>query len=74
MGWTSCKEKNGPDDSCLPCILTVSGKNGNVTYDRAVVGDDFTNFEGGKWYINGVLMPDVVVHAWMPFPDAYEGE
>ena len=70
--WISCKDTLPGEDE--PVILCVSGKEGNITYIRAVIADDGTCYENGRWYIGGLYCKNLVVHAWMPLPDAYEGE
>lgn len=72
--WISCKERlpeNNPDEELILC---VSGKDGSITYDRAVVCGKFTVFEDDRFYICGCYLENVTIHAWMPLPEPYEGE
>lgn len=51
-------------------IVCVSGKDGNITYEHAVLGGN-NFYDNGKWYIDGVYRENVKIHAWMRLPDAY---
>lgn len=72
--WIPCSVKAGPDDPDELCIVCVSGRDGNITYDHAVVADEFTTYEDNRWHVKGYYNDKLVVHAWMPLPEPYEGE
>lgn len=68
-GWIPTS--NPPKDEDAEYILCVSGKDGNITYENAVLlGPNY--YEDGKWYINGVLKDNVEVLAYMPSPEPYQ--
>ncbi len=50
-------------------VLCVSGKEGNVGYDYAIIADDDNCYENGKWYIKGIAHRQMAVHGWYKVPD-----
>lgn len=68
-GWIPAD--NPPTDEDMEYILCVSGRDGNITYENAVLlGPNY--YEDGKWYIDGVLKDNVEVLAYMPSPAPYQ--
>ncbi len=72
--WIPCSERL-PENNCEEeLILCISGKQRNVTFDRAVVCYN-CGYENDKFYLDGrYLEPGVTVHAWMPLPEPYKEE
>lgn len=48
-------------------IATVEGREGKVIYEHGIVANAW--YEDGNWYINGCLLENAKVTAWMPMPD-----
>ncbi len=65
--WYPETDKPVPEDGDT-FVLCVSGKDGNVTYDRAIIASDSNGYENGRWYINGVFKPLTVI-GWYIVPD-----
>lgn len=61
-----------PTDEDANYILCISGKIGNITYDRGIETNECYWENDRGWFIRGCSKPDdVTVHAWM-IPEPYQ--
>lgn len=61
-----------PTDEDAEYILCISGKIGNITYDRGIEMCECYWENDRGWFIHGYKKPeDVIVHAWM-IPEPYQ--
>lgn len=59
---------SNPPENCEDVIVCVSGRRGNILYDHAVEACD-CYYEDSVWYVCGVEVDNLTIHAWMPLPE-----
>jgi hypothetical protein len=52
--------------------LCVSGKRDGTTYHRAIILDDLTCYENGKFWPKGIGAENLIVHGYMIVPECPE--
>lgn len=59
---------SNPPENCEDVIVCVSGRRGNIIYDHGVEASDCC-YEDSVWYVCGVEVDNLTIHAWMPLPE-----
>ena len=58
-----------PDRDIYGIALCVSGKRGGDTYHHAIILDDLSCYENGKFWPKGIGAENLIVHGYMIVPD-----
>ncbi len=67
--WYSPKDIPGKDEQYDAMAFCISGKKGQIAYDRAIFLDENNCFEDGKFYIAGNYCKDLTIHGWYLIPE-----
>lgn len=57
-----------PKENIYGIALCVSGQRGHIGYHHAIMLDDCSCYEEGKFWPRGAGTEDLTVHAWMAVP------